>query len=348
MTTHINVVIGGPSAEHEISLRTGFEILNHIDKNKYAIRAVLVTKAGEFYWCDVSDRNPTLDELTAPQQSPLFKGPIAPSDSHFLWAHCDAALLALHGTYGEDGVFQGFLDTIGIPYQGSGVFASALAMNKIASKFIFIHNGLSVPPYSVYDSNSPEVTVDSLSRLHGFPCFVKCPQSGSSRLMGRAANRAELESLLKEFQPHSPQLLVESAISGIEFTCGVLEFIDGSVQALPPVEIRPKSLFFDFTAKYTDNASDEIVPAPQSPELLERIREVALKAHHALGCSGVSRTDMILQNDILYVLETNTLPGMTSNSILPKEFKAIGGTYPGLIDTLITVSLKKRNAVKCL
>ncbi|MBN1603864.1 MAG: hypothetical protein JW915_19795 [Chitinispirillaceae bacterium] len=346
MKPRVSIVIGGPSAEHEVSLKTGYEIFNHIDKNRYDLDIIVVAHDSTFFWCkDAALVQLSPSDLGDPSKSIIFKGPYHPTASEELWKSCDMALLALHGSFGEDGVFQGYLDSIGIPYQGSDVFSSALSMNKIASKFMYIQSGLEVPPYSVYGKNYPEVTVESLAQKHGFPCFVKCPQSGSSRLMGKAEDLESLELMLSELSDYSPSILVESLVNGVEFTCGVLEYPNGSVRSLPPVEIRPKSGYFDFTAKYTDNASEEICPSPDDTVLRKRIEDVALKAHRVLGCSGVSRTDVIYSNDILYVLETNTLPGMTSNSLLPKEFKAVGGSYSELLDILITCALAKKKRV---
>jgi D-alanine-D-alanine ligase len=346
MKFRVSIVIGGPSAEHEVSLRTGYEIFSHIDKNRYLLDIIVISHECTFFWCkDAAQTQLSIADLSDPSKSILFKGPYHPAAAEEIWKSCDMALLALHGSYGEDGVFQGYLDSIGIPYQGSDVFASALAMNKIASKFMYIQNGLSVPPFSIYGKDFPEITAESLSQKHGFPCFVKCPQSGSSRLMGRSENLENLKEMLSELSAHSSSILVESMVRGVEFTCGVLEYPSGVVVSLPPVEIRPKSSFFDFTAKYADNASEEICPSPDDSSLRKRIEEVALKAHRVLGCSGVSRTDIIYSDDTLYVLETNTLPGMTSNSLLPKEFKAVGGSYSELLDILISSALAKKKRV---
>ena len=165
---------------------------------------------------------------------PLFRARSPRASSESLWEKCDVAFLALHGTFGEDGVIQGYLDTIGIPYTGSGVYASAVAMEKITSKFLYLNNGLSVPPWSIYGKAYPEITIGPIERKHGFPCFVKCPQSGSSRLLGRADDRNPLEELIAELAPHAERLLIETAIRGIEFSCGILEKADGELLALPP------------------------------------------------------------------------------------------------------------------
>jgi D-alanine-D-alanine ligase len=349
MKLPLGIVMGGVSAEHEISLKSGYQVLLNINKNNYAVRAIVITADNRYYYRDIiNDAIPTLeslcslDTLPSPFKSHDYKGPFTAHDAREVWGPCKAAFLALHGDIGEDGRIQGFLDTLGIPYNGSGVLASALAMNKILSKYLFLHSHISTPPFSVFGPAHPEVTLDSIAAKHGFPCFVKCPQSGSSRLMGRAADKGELEKLLAEYGPHANEILIETSISGTEFTCPVLEYPDGKITALPPIEIRPKSaVFFDFDAKYTDNGSEEIVPAPCGPKITGRLQETALKAHALLGCRGVSRTDMILNNDKLYVLEVNTLPGLTANSLLPKSFKTTGGTYADLLEILIQTGLKR-------
>jgi D-alanine-D-alanine ligase len=346
MTIRIAVVMGGPSVEHEISLRSGLEVLANLDQSAYRARAVVVSRNREFFYCDPGKKPLTAKDLGNPASSGRFKGPFSPASSAALWEECGAAFLALHGSFGEDGVIQGYLDTIGIPYTGSGVCASAVAMDKIASKFIYMNSGLTVPAWSIYGKAYPETTPGSIAAKHGFPCFVKCPQSGSSRLMDRAADPVSLNKIIAELSPHADRLLIETAIAGIEFSCGILEKENGELIALPPIEIRPAASgpngFFDYTAKYTDGGSEEIVPAPRPAPLLERIKDASLAAHRAIGCSGVSRTDMMCADDTLYVLETNTLPGLTPNSLLPKAFCAAGGTYAGLLDTMIRTALAKK------
>jgi D-alanine-D-alanine ligase len=349
MKLPLGVVMGGVSAEHEISLRSGNQVLLNIDKNRYAVRAIVITSDNRYYVRDIIGESvPSLESLCAldglppPYRSHEFKGPFAPHETGEIWAPCKAAFLALHGDMGEDGRIQGFLDTLDIPYNGSGVLASALAMNKVVSKRLFAQAGLDTPPFSLYGAGHPETSAASVAALHGFPCFVKCPQSGSSRLMGRARDAKDLERLLAEYKRFADEILIETAIPGIEFTCPVLEYPDGSTRALPPIEIRPKTAdFFDFDAKYTDNGSEEIVPAPRDPGLLDRIQKSALTAHALLGCRGVSRTDMIFSNNMLYVLEVNTLPGMTANSLLPKSFATTGGSYSDLLDILIQTAVKR-------
>lgn len=336
----IAVVMGGPSAEHEVSLKSGAEVLRNIDRMQYRTRAVVITKSKALYFCNCDDSTVPADtDLANPDTSPCMQGPFNAASAAAIWEGCDVAFLALHGSFGEDGVFQGYLESIGLPYTGSGVYASAVAMNKITSKYLYQQCGIPVAASLNYGKHFPKHTVQYIAEQIGFPCFVKCPQSGSSRLMGRAATAAELQVLLAEFTPHASEIMVEKSITGIEFTCGIIDDDNGVPFALPPIEIRPKDAFFTFNAKYTTGGSDEIVPAPYPEEVLKQLQDIALAAHYACGCRGISRTDMIMADGAFYVLETNTLPGLTANSLIPKAYKAIGGTYSGFIDLLIRQAL---------
>lgn len=343
--TRVNVIMGGPSAEHDVSLATGNEMLVQLDRQRYAVRAVVVSRKREFYYRDLaSDQTPSKSELENPG-SGQFTGPLAPAASAPIWEECDVALLAVHGSFGEDGVLQGFLDTLGVPYTGSGVCASAVGMEKITSKQILEQNGLTTPPYSVYLADGSGPSAEEIAKRHGFPCFVKCPHSGSSKLVGQARDLTALRTLLTDFATKSLRVLVESRISGEEYSCPVLQQPDGTIRALPPIFIKPVNTdYFDYEAKYTKGASEEIVPAPCSPELTSIIQEAALRAHRALGCAGVSRTDMIWDGSDLHVLEINTLPGFTAASLVPKAFAATGGTFPELLDLLIRAARKDSKA----
>lgn len=343
MKKNINVIMGGPSAEYEVSLKTGWEMFSHLDKRKYSIRAVVIDNDRNFHYTERDPKELGDNGFGDPLKSPHFKGPVSAVSSEEIWKDCDLVLMALHGEYGEDGQFQGFLEAINMPYTGSKVFASAAGMEKIASKEIFEQNGIQTPPYSVFYTKHNIEEAKIIGEERGFPCFVKCPQSGSSRLMGKAHSQNELDKFITEFTPHTHRVLIESGIHGEEFSCPVLEYPDGTVKALPPILIKPKTDFFDFEAKYA-GASEEIVPAPIDEELTLRIQGLALKAHRVLDCSGISRTDMIVSNDKIYVLETNTLPGFTSQSLLPKSFMTTGGTFSELLDILIDTELGRKKS----
>jgi D-alanine-D-alanine ligase len=340
----IVVVMGGPSAEHDVSLNTGQEVLRCLDQKKYAVRIAILSRDLRFFFSDALLRDIPAQDFSRPQDSSRFTGPIQPEQSACLWEGCACAFLALHGEFGEDGRIQGFLETCGIPYTGSKVFASAVGMDKITTKYLYERHGLTTPPFSIFRTDGTGVSVEQIAVAHGFPCFVKCPQSGSSKLMGRADSRESLKSLLEEFTPCAREILIETMIAGEEYSVPVLEYPDRSVKALPPILIRPvHASFFDYTAKYTSGESEEIVPAPCSASLTQRLCEAAVTAHDALHCNGLSRTDILVQDGSLYVLETNTLPGLTSASLAPKAFAAAGGTYAQLLDTLIETALAGRS-----
>lgn len=342
MARRINVVMGGPSAEHEVSLATGREVLEHLNRSRYNPRAVVITHELKFYITDVPDTQsiPALEELADPKTSGRFEGPYSPVAAEKVWGDCEAAFLALHGEFGEDGVIQGYLDTLGIPYNGSGVLGSAVCLNKVLTKRLFEQAGIPTPPYSIVDDsgNAPR-----LAREHGLPCYVKCPQSGSSRLMGRADTVEELQGYLTEFSKYSEEILVETTVTGTELSCPVLEYPDGSLRTLPSVLIRPaKSAYFDFEAKYTDGACEEIVPAPIDEAIEAHIREIALQAHKLCNCRGLSRTDVIVQDSTIYALEINSLPGLTRQSLAPKSFAAQEGDYGKLLDVLLQSAIELR------
>lgn len=342
MTKQINVIMGGPSAEHEVSLATGWEMLKYLSSEKYTIVPVIFTRKREFYYSTEAIANLTQKDLSDPHNSSYFQGPIHPAQAQEIWQNCAVALLGLHGEFGEDGRIQGYLEMLGIPYTGSHVFASAVGMHKIAAKQMFEKNGLLTPSSSIYQTDGQGESLQAIINRHGFPCFVKCPQSGSSRLMGRATGEKELGDFVSSFSAHTSQILIEENITGDEYSCPILEYSQGDLVPLPPILIRPiQSDFFDYTAKYTAEACEEIVPAPCSQELTRKIQDIALQAHKILNCTGISRTDMIVAENKIYVLETNTLPGFTSTSLAPKAFVAQGGTYSQLLDILIETGLKR-------
>lgn len=331
----ITVVMGGPSEEHQVSLKTGLEVLNHIDRDSYEVTALVIDHNRKLYVAKESAEL-TLRDLQNPAGTDRFRGPYAPQGAVSVWNDCDLAYLALHGEFGEDGRFQGYLETIGVPYTGCDVFSSAIGMHKTAAKKMFESSGIPTPPYSVYRGTE---NMAMIGAKHGFPCFVKCPQSGSSKLLGRAENQEQLEQMLTSFIKESKSVLVETMIDGEELSCPVLEEEDGSLRVLNPVYIKPdEGKFFDFEAKY-EGKSQEIVPAPQSEEIQELVKKTALAVHKVLECSGLSRTDVIVKDGVAFVLEVNTLPGFTSQSLFPQSYASEGGNFTELISTIIETAL---------
>ena len=343
---NVNVVMGGPSAEYDVSILTGGEMVRHLLQGSHTVRAVVFDAERNLHMADVGPAGVPNDTLAAPANSDQFTGPFAPAASQPVWEGCDVALLAVHGSFGEDGNLQGFLETIDVPYTGSGVEASSVSMDKIATKLLLQQTGIETPPYSVYGPLH-SATLESIASEHGFPCYAKCPQSGSSKLMGRADDADSLGRLLAELSEHSDDILVEAAVEGYELSCPVLTSADGTTRAFQPVEIRPiSSVYFDYEAKYTEGACEDVCPMQRPPELIQEAQDISIRVHRLLGCHGVSRTDMICSSSELSVLEINTLPGFTPTSLVPMSFAAEGGTYLQLLEILMEAAICRHREAK--
>ena len=304
----IALLAGGKSEEREISLESGKQVFSALDESRYEI----------FRYDPATDL-----PLLAAQAEKI-----------------DVALIILHGRMGEDGTIQGLLDSLGIPYQGSGVLGSAIAMNKILSKQLYVQAGLPTSPAMIADRSKPpeiQAVIESL----GLPVVIKPEHEGSSIGLTIARESKDLLNAFENAWRFDRRCLVEKYISGIEITAGVLGNDD--LLALPLIEICPNERyeFFDYEAKYTPGATKEICPARISPELTEKAQQYARRAHSALYCRGYSRTDMILSGDDFYLLETNTIPGMTATSLFPQAAAQAGIGFSQLLDRLIELAMEK-------
>ncbi|MFP3870279.1 MAG: D-alanine--D-alanine ligase [Syntrophobacteria bacterium] len=299
---------GGRSAEREVSLKSGEQVYQALDKAKYEIRRY--------------DPRDDLARLLAEA------------------AEIDVALIILHGRHGEDGTIQGLLELLDIPYHGSGVLGSALAINKIQSKRTYEHAGLPVSPYLVLDKHDPHPQAKTIDIL-GLPVVVKPEHEGSSIGLSIVRESGDLIPALETAWHYDRMALVEKYISGIEITGAVLG--NRKPEPLPLVEIVPSRQygFFTFEAKYKPGATEEICPARLSPELTGKAQQYAVRAHQTLRCRGYSRTDMIATDDEVYVLETNTIPGMTATSLYPQAAAAAGIDFSELLDRLVHLALEK-------
>lgn len=289
--------MGGLSSEKAISLATGEAVVASLTERGYDAQPVFVDR-------DI--------DLVLRQ------------------SRIDVAFIALHGRFGEDGCIQGMLETLGIPYTGSGVLASALAMNKAKAKEIFRLHNLPTPPAYVL-SRADEADVLACHGDFGFPVVVKPVAEGSSVGVAVARTPADLVEACERAFVFDEELLVERFIQGVEVSVAVLEN-----RALGAVEIAPKRGFYDYGAKYTSGATDYFIPPRLSPERYRGVLTQSLRAHHALGCSGATRVDLIVSptgNE--YVLEVNTVPGMTPTSLLPKIAAAQGMPFDDLVEAIL-------------
>jgi len=306
----IALLSGGISSEREVSLNSGQQVYDALDKERY----------------DIVRYDPQTD----------LPDLVADADG------IDAALVILHGPFGEDGTIQGLLDLLDIPYQGAGVLGSAVAMNKLVAKRLYEQADLKVPPYCLV-RRGPLPELGGCVQHLGLPIVVKPVVGGSSIGMSIAHSEKELRDAVEVAFKFDQQVLLEKYMEGIEVTGGVLGNDDP--EALPLIEIVPGEghAFFNYQAKYTAGATEEICPARINDMLTEKAQACAIRAHEALFCRGYSRTDMIIQQDEIYVLETNTIPGMTATSLFPQAAAKAGMDFTRLLDRLIALSLEGRS-----
>jgi len=303
----IGVISGGISSEREISLLTGKNIYQSLLESGY--NALFIDLMDDFY--------SKLKEI-------------------------NLAFLAVHGRYGEDGTAQGLLELMKIPYTGSGVLASAIAINKVMSKKILIYENIPTPEYIELNSASGEglkEMVSVIEKKFDYPIVVKPNSEGSTIGVNIVQKKDQLKHAVKEAIKYDNKILVEEYIKGRELTVSI---IGREPVALPIIEIKPKSGFYDYKSKYTKNMTQYIVPAELDKKVANRVSEMALKCHRVLECSGISRVDFILDDTgNAYVFELNTMPGMTATSLVPKAAKAAGIDFALLVEIILdSASLK--------
>lgn len=304
----IGVLFGGDSTEREISLLSGSAVLAALQRSGYQSRAVEIASP---------------DDLI-----PGLRG-------------IEIVFIALHGGRGENGEIQGLLDVIGIPYTGSSAQANALAINKVRAKAIFLAAGIPTPRHSVYTDGDLACWSKEIVAKLNLPIVLKPYDQGSSIGVKLVTTEEEVKIaatvILREFG----SLFAEELIIGRELTIGILS-IKGKDTALPVLEIRPQNAFYSYEAKYVPGKAEFLLPAPLPPPLTEYVQQVSLKAHNILGCSGFSRVDLRLAEDgTPYVLEVNTIPGMTHRSNLTRAALAAGIEYTRLVELMLATAIEQ-------
>jgi D-alanine-D-alanine ligase len=349
----VGVLTGGASAERDISLAAGAQIQRSLPSDKYEI--VLLDPLAFMV------NNPALTAQQRAQAESLLRGggrvasdrelpkgledeietatkALVPATKAITGTSepIDVVFISLYGTWGEDGRMQGLLDTLGIPYTGSGVLASALAMDKVMAKTVLEAKGLDVPKGEVVRSASGA----DLERARGvgLPAFVKPVASGSSVGASIVRRAADLGPAIAEALKYDERALIEEYLKGTELTVAVIG--NDELQALPVIEIVPKREFFDYHAKYDSGESEEICPARIPDDVARRAQALAIRAHQVLDCRGMSRTDFVWAGERMVALEVNTIPGMTANSLLPRAAKAAGIPFGELLTRLIDWALE--------
>lgn len=251
----------------------------------------------------------------------------------------DVAFLCMHGKMGEDGTLQGFLEMIGLPYIGSGVWSSALAMDKAKSKLFYENAGIQTP-VSVTLYSPDDMSVEDILSTVGESCVVKPATEGSALGVYIVKGADEVKDAIGKAFELDSEVLVETFVKGTELTIAVLG--NEQLESLPVIQIVPRNEFYDFESKYAPGGSQHLCPAPLNAEATEKVQAMAKAAHRVLGCSGISRSDFIMdENGEFWILETNTLPGMTETSLLPDAARAAGIEFPELCTRLIELALEK-------
>ncbi|MEK7125845.1 MAG: D-alanine--D-alanine ligase family protein [Patescibacteria group bacterium] len=365
----VAVLFGGRSGEHEVSLVSASAVIDNLDKEKYEVIPIGITKEGRWIAGPESmkllksgevPKESNVEILAEPSQVPppnplLSKGggtgneiesasPPVPRRGLRGGLDVDVIFPVLHGPYGEDGTVQGFLELTGLPYVGCGVLASAVAMDKVMQKKVFAAEGLSQVPYvwfwrSEWGQNQEKYILE-IEKL-GYPVFVKPANLGSSVGINKAHNREELLTFIAEASAYDRKVLVEKGVENArEIECSVLG--NQEVKASLPGEIIPSNEFYDYDAKYVDGKSAAKIPADLTPDMVKTVQETAIRAFRALSGEGLARVDFFLTEDNkLYVNEANTMPGFTSISMYPKLWEATGLGYSALLDELINLALAR-------
>jgi D-alanine-D-alanine ligase len=307
----IGVLIGVKSTEKEIAMKTAKNIIS-----------ALKVKGYEF--CEIPIDENIVENIKREK--------------------IDVAIISAHGLYGEDGTIQGLLELLGIPYVGSGVLASALALNKVMAKKIFLFHKIPTPKWveiskKDMETKDLEKILENIKELKK-PWIVKPSNQGSTIGLSVANNKDELIKALEYAFKFDQYILIEEFIRGKEITASIYD-VENTI-CLPLIEIIPKTGFYDYQTKYTPGLSEHIIPARLSEETYKKAQELGVLAHQALGCRHLSRVDMIVEEDTqnIYVLEVNTIPGMTETSLYPESAKAFGIEFPDLIDSFIKSALR--------
>jgi len=355
----VGVIFGGRSGEHEVSLASARSVINAMDESKYEIVPIGITKEGR--WIASGDPLKALEAGNASVSQPvaLLGDPSRPGLMRLQdteravqatrMAELDVVFPVLHGTYGEDGTVQGLLELAGVPYVGAGVLGSVLGLDKIAFKDVMRAHGLPIVDDIVlkrkeWDAD-PDGVMDRVEAELDYPVFVKPANLGSSVGVSKCHDRADLARGLAEAARYDRKLLVEVAVPAArEIEVSVLG--NDEPIASVPGEIIPSREFYSYESKYIDDgdeASKLLIPAPISPEMTARVRDLAVRVYEAIDCNGMARADFLLSGETgeLYISEVNTIPGFTTISMYPKLWEASGLAYPELIDRLIELALER-------
>lgn len=351
MKIKVAILFGGKSGEHEISLISATSIIENIDTDKYDVYFIGITKQGHWRYYEGDVKRIKTGQWEKDSKAlifpadPSYKGFILLEDPSKVYG-VDVIFPVIHGPNGEDGTLQGLLELTGIPYVGCDVLSSSTGMDKIMAKAIFSSEGLPQGEYiGIYRHEFKEDCqglVEKIENSFVYPVFVKPANMGSSVGISKANNRDELIKAVELAAIYDEKIIVEEFIDGREIECAILGNYDPQASLLG--EILPSNEFYDYEAKYADHGESKLlIPAPLSEDKSEEIRELAIRAYKALGCSGLSRVDFFLDKgrDKIFLNEVNTMPGFTKISMYPKLWETTGLPYSDLIDRLVELAQER-------
>ena len=363
--TTVAVIYGGRSSEHAISCISAASVLEHLDRDKYEVVPVGITESG--VWVRgtedlrrlrlVGGQLPSVDGGQEPAVLSLDPSQpgiwFRPDSGPARLQRVDVVFPVLHGPNGEDGSIQGLFELAGLPFVGSGVFASAACMDKGFTKTVLAAGGLDVGRWNTLHRDDwkadPAAAIAASAGL-GWPLFVKPARAGSSMGVVKVPDREALAAAIAHALGHDPRLVLEASVENArEIECGVLQRADGSVSASVPAEIRVREghEFYDFEAKYLDDSVDLLVPAPIHPSLQTTIQDLAIRAFRGIACEGLARVDFfITPDDRIVINEINTMPGFTPISMYPRMWQETGVGYAKLLDVLLEQALARGSGLR--
>jgi D-alanine-D-alanine ligase len=326
MKRNLALVAGGFSSEYVVSRKSAESVSTWIDRGKFNVYLIIIER-DEWYAS-------LTDDIKIPVNRSDFS--ILP-DGQII--HFDFAYIIIHGTPGEDGKLQGYFDILGIPYSTCGVLTSALTFNKFYTKTFLANFGI-LSAKNIFLKRGERIEPDFVFEKLGSPCFVKPNNGGSSFGISKITTAPELLQALTKAGNEDEEIIIESFLDGTELTCGLVK-IGEEIIVFPLTEVISKNEFFDYEAKYTKGMAEEITPARISKHLAQECQDLSAFIYKTMDCQGIIRIDYILSKDKLFLLEVNTIPGMTSTSFIPQQIKAMGKELPSIINPLIESILMK-------
>ncbi|HEX2299523.1 MAG TPA: D-alanine--D-alanine ligase family protein [Pseudonocardiaceae bacterium] len=359
----VAVVFGGRSSEHAISCVSAGSVLTYLDRERFEIVPVGITRSGTWVLGTANPAELTIRDRQLPAVDSAAATLVLPPDPTRRQLVClageqlgealcevDVVFPVLHGAFGEDGTIQGLLELADLPYVGPGVLASAAGMDKEFTRKLLRAAGLPVADAVVLRRDVATLTPQQRDRL-GLPVFVKPARAGSSMGISKVTDWAQLPAAIATARAADPKVLVEAAVIGREIECGVLEFPDGRVEASLPAEIRvvaeDSAGWYDFDAKYLDDACEFDIPAKLNDDITAKVRAMAVSAFRALDCQGLARVDFFVGPDgVVSVNEINTMPGFTPISMYPRMWSVTGVDYPTLLSTLVDTALARGTGLR--